>query len=210
MGATKSDTAALHASEQLVEPTCPTAADVLSGVVAGERWAHSALYDTLYPVVARTLQKVLQDTSGDYEDLVQACFERIVQTLVGAGAKRVVNLSAWGGAIAAHVALDALRSRIRERKLFERPVLGSSRIESVPAPNVERQLEARHQLLWLQDALARMNQDQANTVVLHDLLGHDLVEVASIMNVSVAAAQRRLSRGHKELLRRAKASGRCA
>jgi RNA polymerase sigma-70 factor (ECF subfamily) len=73
----------------------------------------------------------------------------------------------------------------------------------VVAPNMERQLEARRQLEWLQETLARMNDDQAQTIVLHDVLGHDLADVAAIMGASVAAAQRRLSRGHQELLRRA-------
>jgi len=204
VGAKTSDTAALHALPEPREPTSsPTQAALLAGVAAGERWAHVALYDTLYPVVARTLQKVLHDTSGDYEDLVQASFERIVRTLVGERATRVANLPAWAGSIAAHVALDALRGRIRERKLFEREDVASPRVESVLAPNMERQLEARRQLAWLQEILPKMNQEQAQTIVLHDVLEHDLSEVAAIMGVTVAAAQRRLSRGHQELLRRA-------
>ncbi len=52
-----------------------------------------------------------------------------------------------------------------------------------------------------------MNADQAQTLLLHDVLGHGLAEVASIMGVTVAAAQRRLSRGHQELLRRAAVRG---
>jgi DNA-directed RNA polymerase specialized sigma24 family protein len=52
-----------------------------------------------------------------------------------------------------------------------------------------------------------MNSDQAQTILLHDVLGHGLSEVAAIMGVTVAAAQRRLSRGHQELVRRAKARG---
>jgi DNA-directed RNA polymerase specialized sigma24 family protein len=72
---------------------------------------------------------------------------------------------------------------------------------------MERQLEARQKLEWLQHALSRMNPDQARTLLLHDVLGHGLGEVASIMGVTVAAAQRRLSRGHQELLRRAAVRG---
>ena len=82
---------------------------MLAGVVAGERWAHAALYESLYPVVARTLQKILRDSSGDYEDLVQVSFERIVRTLTGERRLQVVSLSAWAGSIAAHVALDPKR-----------------------------------------------------------------------------------------------------
>jgi RNA polymerase sigma-70 factor, ECF subfamily len=192
--------------EMAPKPTPPTPEAVLAGVVAGERWAHAALYDLLFPVVARTLQKLLRDSSGDYEDLVQVSFERIVRTLTGERRVEVVSLPAWAGSIAAHVALDALRSRSRERRLFERESPGLS-LADVPAPNLEQKLEARQKLAFLQDTLSRMNADQAQTLILHDVLGHGLGEIASIMGVTVAAAQRRLSRGHQELLRRASARG---
>jgi len=198
-----SDMVALRTRGAPAEAPPRTQAEILAGVASGERWAHSALYDMLYPVVARTLQKILHETSPDYEDLVQTSFERIVRTLTGGRATKVVSLPAWAGSIAAHVALDALRAKIRERKFFDRDDAGSPRaVEMVVAPNMERQLEARRQLEWLQETLTRMNDDQAQTIVLHDVLGHDLAEVAAIMGASVAAAQRRLSRGHQELLRR--------
>ena len=199
-----SDMVALRKSGVPVEAPPPTQAEILAGVAAGKRWAHAALYDMLYPVVARTLQKILHETSSDYEDLVQTSFERIVRTLTQERAAQVVNLPAWAGSIAAHVALDALRAKIRERRFFDRDDASLPRaVEMVVAPNMERQLEARRQLEWLQETLARMNDDQAQTIVLHDVLGHDLAEVAAMMGASVAAAQRRLSRGHHELLRRA-------
>jgi RNA polymerase sigma-70 factor (ECF subfamily) len=49
-----------------------------------------------------------------------------------------------------------------------------------------------------------MKPEHAETLVLHDALGHELSEIAVLMGVSVAAAQSRLIRGRKELLRRAK------
>jgi RNA polymerase sigma factor (sigma-70 family) len=206
-----SDMVALRAHPIAAEASPPTQAEILAGVAAGQRWAHAALYDMLYPVVARTLQKILHETSPDYEDLVQTSFERIVRTLTGGRASNVVSLPAWAGSIAAHVALDALRAKIRERKFFDRDDASSPRaVEMVVAPNMERQLEARRQLEWLQETLARMNDDQAQTIVLHDVLGHDLGEVAAMMGATVAAAQRRLSRGHQELMRRAERAGKGA
>ena len=208
MGAPRSDTAALHARPlAAAETTPPAQGAVLAGVAAGERWAHAALYDLLYPVVARTLRKILRDTSGDYEDLVQISFERIVRTLCSERGAEISNLAGWAGSIAAHVALDALRGRMRECRLFKRDGAGPPHVEGVPAPSLERQLEARKQLEWLQHTLSRMNTDQAQTILLHDVLGHALAEVATIMGVTVAAAQRRLSRGHQELMRRAKMRG---
>lgn len=207
MGAPKPDTVALLVQLEPNRPTPPSPEAVLAGVVAGERWAHAALYDQLAPVVARTLRKILRDTSGDYEDLVQSSFERIVRTLSSERASPIANLAAWAGSIAAHVALDALRGRTRDRRRFEPERPGAPRIEGVPAPNLEHQLEARQKLEWLQETLSRMNPDQAQTILLHDVLGHGLSEVAVLMGVTVAAAQRRLSRGHQELVRRAKAHG---
>jgi RNA polymerase sigma-70 factor, ECF subfamily len=200
--APKSQMAALRVEQAPSDPPPPSQQALLAGMIAGERWAHAALYDLLQPVVARTLQKILRDSSGDYEDLLQSCFERIVRTLTAHRAREVQDLSGWAGSIAAHVALDALRRRVRERRLFEREGSIRARVESVPASNFEGQLEARKQLEWLQDTLARMNPDQAWTMLLHDVQGHGLSEVAELMGVTVAAAQRRLSRGHEELLRR--------
>jgi RNA polymerase sigma-70 factor, ECF subfamily len=203
VGAPKSERMAVQPQE--TRPASLTHDAILAGVQAGERWAHAALYDQLYPVVARTLEKLLRDSSFDYEDLVQVTFERIVRTLIGERRAPVANLFAWASSIAAHVALDALRRRARERRLFERGSASFSLVGRVAAPSLERQLEARQKLDWLQHTLSRMNADQARTMVLHDVLGHGLNEIASIMGVTVAAAQRRLSRGHQELLRHAAA-----
>ena len=57
---------ALHSQESRPVPLTQEA--ILAGVVGGERWAHAALYDQLYPVVTRALEKILRDSSGDYED----------------------------------------------------------------------------------------------------------------------------------------------
>ena len=175
---------------------------MLRGAVAGEPWAHAALYDALYPIVARALQKILHQTP-DYDDLVQTSFELIVRTLQKPRARQIENLAAWASAIAARVALDALRSRIRERRIFSRDVEAAHAAKAVQGPKLERQLDVRSDLLWLQGALAAMNAEQAEAVLLHDVLGHELWEVASLTEVSPAAAQKRLSRGHLELRRRA-------
>jgi RNA polymerase sigma-70 factor (ECF subfamily) len=50
--------------------------------------------------------------------------------------------------------------------------------------------------------LVSMKEEHAQAVFLHDVLGHDLAEIALMTNVTVAAAQSRLVRGRKELYRR--------
>jgi DNA-directed RNA polymerase specialized sigma24 family protein len=49
-----------------------------------------------------------------------------------------------------------------------------------------------------------MSPKKAMVLVLHDVLGHDLTEVSVMLGVSVSAAQSRLVRGRRELLRRLK------
>lgn len=178
-----------------------TQAEVLRGAVLGEPWAHAALYEALYPIVARALQKILQQ-APDYEDLIQASFEQIVRTLKKPRAREIENLAAWASAIAARVALDSIRARVRERRLIDRAV-DSSELAVPVGSRLEQQLEARRELAWLQSTLAAMNPEQAEAVLLHDVLEHELKDIASITDVSLAAAQKRLSRGHLELKRRA-------
>src|SRR5450432_2859890 len=116
-----------------------TQAEVLKGAVAGERWAYAALYEALYPVVARALQKILHQTP-DYEDLVQTSFELIVRTLQKPRAQEIENLAAWSSAIAARVALDSLRARIRERRVFNRDADAGRVVEVAASSRVEHEL----------------------------------------------------------------------
>jgi RNA polymerase sigma-70 factor (ECF subfamily) len=49
-----------------------------------------------------------------------------------------------------------------------------------------------------------MTPERAETLLLHDMLGKELSEIAVLTGVSVAAAQSRLVRGRNELLERMK------
>jgi RNA polymerase sigma-70 factor, ECF subfamily len=205
MRAQVSEGAHMLTGEAAESPRSRSQAEILRGVVQGERWANAALYDALHPVVIRTLQKILRDPAADYDDLVQTTFERIVRTLAHDRTTPVSSLFGWAGAITAHVALDALRVKIRERRLFSGDDANRRNASgSAVGPSLERQLEARHELVWVQGALARMNPEQAQTILLHDVLGHDLAETANATGVTVAAAQKRLSRARQDLLRRAR------
>ena len=129
---------------------------------------------------------------------MQASFERIIRVLSERSLGGACDLPSWSSAVAAHVALDALRRRVRERKLFrDEPV-----VEGVRAVdnNPERAAAAGQDVARVQGVLARMKPKHAEAVLLHDVLGHDLSEIATITGASVAAAQSRLVRGRKELL----------
>lgn len=183
-------------------------ASILGGLERREAWASAALFDRLESVVERALYRVLQQRSNDFEDLIQITFERIVRTLVERRFAAECSLSTWASAIATHVAIDALRARVRERRVFApEPIDWVERNHSAQAIGIDR-LELRAETRRLQTVLTQMNPGQAEALFLHDVMGHDLSEVAVIAGVSVAAAQSRLVRGRKEFLRRIEQSKR--
>ncbi len=63
-------------------------------------------------------------------------------------------------------------------------------------------MEARADVERLRGVLARMPASRVETLILHDVLGHSLDEIAKLTQVSAAAAQSRLVRGRKDLERR--------
>lgn len=168
---------------------------------AGEPGAAAALYRCLHSVVTRTLFRILRRTSADHDDLVQVTFERLFRTLVEGKFAGACSLSTWVTSIATHAALDNLRVRVRERRLFveEEALLGWEGPSKIDA---EHSLRVRSDVRQLQEVLARMKPERAEAVVLFHGLGYSLAELAVALGVSQAAAQARLSRGRRELLKR--------
>ena len=175
--------------------------EILAGLMAGERWAAEALYDRVHVAVRGSLRRILRGQGADYDDLMQASCERILEVLARRGLESPYNLPAWAGAVSARVALDVLRRRVREQRIFE----GDGRLGSQPIEGVdpERSVSARSEVARAQRLLSMLKPAQAEALVLHDVLGHDLKAIAELTGVSVAAAQSRLSRGRRELMRRA-------
>ncbi len=68
--------------------------------------------------------------------------------------------------------------------------------------DVEGEASARAELERLRIQLSEMKSTHAEAVFLHDVLGHELAEIALMTRVSVSAAQSRLVRGRRELFRR--------
>src|SRR5262249_59603524 len=112
-------------------------------------------------------------------------------------------LAAWASAVATKVGLMALRSRCRER----RAVRGAGASDELEMPDsryqIDGQLEARDGIRRLQTALAGMNGVRAEVLLLHDVVGLELAEIAALIGASTAALQSRLVRGRRELIRRA-------
>jgi RNA polymerase sigma-70 factor (ECF subfamily) len=176
--------------------------DICQALVAGEAWAAEVIYDRVEDVVDAVLYRLLGPGDGERDDLAQQALERVISTIVSGRFSRGCSLRSWATLITQHLAIDTMRSRSRERRVFDRSV-GHQALELVAEESrtPERAAETRRRVERLLLALSSVNRARAEAVVLHDILGHDLAEIATLTGVTVAAAQSRLVRGRKEVLK---------
>lgn len=180
-----------------------TDAQLFEGIAAGDERIARELYRRLLPAVEGALYRVLGRREHDHEDLVQSSFEQIVLTLAQRRYAQACSLNTWASTIAAHIALKSLRSRYRQRSVFDARLGADDVAElAIGHEDVERTVSDRRELERLRLRLSELPAAQAEAVVLHDLMGHPLAEIASITGATVAAAQSRLVRGRKELMAR--------
>jgi RNA polymerase sigma-70 factor (ECF subfamily) len=161
------------------------------------------LYDRLIRVVEWTILRITGQRLSDHEDLVQAAFEQIVTTLHRKRYAQGCSLSTWAAALSCHIALNALRAQRRQRWF------SSVAASAEPGRGVdpESQLDARQTLERVRAELVRMNAARAEVLLLHEVNGLGLSDIARVLGISVAAAQSRLSRGRRELGERLVARG---
>jgi RNA polymerase sigma-70 factor (ECF subfamily) len=174
---------------------------------ADERVA-SEIYDRLYEVVDRTLHRVIGNRGHDHDDLVQQSFEQIILTLSRHSFAHLCSLRTWASRVATHVGLNALRSRRRERAVFDK----TQEIElDMSPPGFARDphgaLHSRLELQLVRGLLGEMNPVVVEVLLLHDVFGHDVAEIAMMMGTSMPAAQSRLFRGRRDLRKRLERAG---
>ena len=165
-------------------------AELFEGITRGNAQLATELYRRLLPAVEATLFRVLGRREPEHEDLVQASFEQIILTLSERRYAQACSLKTWASTLTAHVALKALRSRCRQRKVFNttlEPAEVTERTSGID--DVERSVALKRELEKLRGLLSELSPEQAEAVVLHDLMGHALGEIATNTGVSVAAAQ---------------------
>jgi RNA polymerase sigma-70 factor (ECF subfamily) len=175
--------------------------ELIEAVVSGDGAVAGELYDRLFHTVDQTLFRILGRRESDHEDLVQSAFEQIVKTLATRRFAGACSLKTWAASVATHVGLNGLRSRRRERGVFDRneeTALSAGAASDDP----ERDATLRRELEIVRRELAAMNPARAETLFLHQVLGYDLAEIAALTGTSIAAAQSRLVRGRHELYER--------
>lgn len=163
---------------------------------------HARATEVLAQVLATVhavVRRVLGSNDTEHEDVVQATLEQLL-TFSSQKAARDDNFARqWASVVARNVAIDALRARLRERRVVSRTD-DASATQRPSYLDPERIASARESLAQFSDALVRLRVSNAEVVYMHDVLGHSLAEIALALDISVAAAQSRLVRGRRLII----------
>lgn len=173
---------------------------LLVALADGDPRAGLVLYDRLIRIVEWTISRIIGQRAAEHEDLVQGAFEQIVITLHRQRYAHRCSLTSWASAVSCHVALNSLRSQRRQRSMRAESPEESGELRDPQC--VESQVAARQTLERVRRELGRMNAGRAEVLILHEVNGLELAEIAAVLGISAAAAQSRLSRGRRELLER--------
>lgn len=181
---------------------------LIEAIERGDPHLGGEIYERLIRVVDSTLYRIVGPGDRDHDDLVQMAFEQIITTIAKKKFARACSLTSWAAAVTCNIALNALRSRVSERKVIDAHTVLDGETDWVRGPaDLERQVEARERLEQIRRHLAGMSVDRAETLLLHDFFGKELSEIAVLTGASVAAAQSRLVRARRELFLKLEENG---
>jgi RNA polymerase sigma-70 factor, ECF subfamily len=175
---------------------------LLSAVRERQPKAGERLYDALVATVARTIVRTLGHGQAEHDDLVQATFEQLILSLADGTFRHECSLKSWAGSIASHLALNVIRSRRRERAVFDKGRSIDNERDVRGAVLTERAVDSRRTIERVRTELGAMNEERARALVLFHVQEYDLRQVATALGITVAAAQSRVARGRRELLER--------
>ncbi len=177
-------------------------AAIVAALERGDRGAARKFHERIERAIFCTVAKVLGPQDHEFEDVIQLSLERVVLSVSKQQYAGRCNLTTWASVIASRVAIDHLRRRRHERRIFWFRKDEEDSSLDVPAQESsrpDRQYEMESKLKVLRHSLGKISPDKAEAVVLFEVMGHDLPQIADLTGVSLAAAQSRLVRGRKEL-----------
>jgi len=176
-----------------------TDTELFEGIAAGDERVARVLYRRALPEVETTLLRLLSQRDAQHDELVQSSLERMIATVSERRYAEACSLNTWASAFASQAALGVLRAR--QRKSTAPIELGA--VDPLPVAGAAGAVSPRQserQTEWLRANVARLAPARAEAIVLHDLMGHPLAEIAIMMRLSLSAAQSRLVRARKELV----------
>jgi RNA polymerase sigma-70 factor, ECF subfamily len=175
--------------------------DLCAAIAAGDPGAADTLFFRLRRLVEATLARLIGMADAEKDDLAQQSHERILASLASRRFAGACSIETWARLITEHVVIDALRARARERRVFDETRADSDMAASLPVPGPlpDELLDLRRTVERVRRELSSVLPQRAEAFVLHDVLGFDLSEMATMLEISSSAAQSRLVRGRRDL-----------
>ncbi len=180
-------------SELDPEPDEPTALQA----VPDEGAEREGISEQVFALIYSQMRAIAAASHQELDDLVQIAAEQAFRALPQFEGRS--RLSTWTYRICYHVLIDHERW---SKRFFRRFAVGHQLPEQDdPAPLAEESLERRERITRLRAALSRVAPKRRAVVVLHDLEGLSIDEVAEIVGAKKNTVKSRLRDGHRQLAR---------
>lgn len=172
----------------------PVGPDLIDRCKAGDEVAWRRLVEATQRDVYALCLRILRDP----QDAAEATQDTYVKVWKGLGSFRGDALfTTWLYRVAANAAISRQRSRKRRR---EHESGGDEVLIQVPAPgSTETEVEARLDLRVVEECVGRLPDHYRSVVILRDVYGLSIEEIASQLKISETATKVRLHRARKKL-----------
>jgi len=170
---------------------------VYDAIQRGDERQASQVNKSLLPAIQETLLRVIGAPDENHRALTQRSIEHVILELSRHPGPWVCRLDVWASTAAARVALDVLAARARGRGVE----VSWGDASAAPARDTGGRSTsgtAVDRLRWL---LTELPRQQAEAVVLCDVMGLSVTDVALTLGVAVERLERLLSAGHERLAR---------
>jgi RNA polymerase sigma-70 factor (ECF subfamily) len=160
-----------------------------------DRAATDRLEERIFALVYRQMNALWGRWRSDFDDMVQVAAEQAVRSLPAF--RRESELSTWTYKICYHVALRQRRWSMRWLRRFslDAPHADATDASLDACSSLEREERVAH----MRTALDRLSQKLRAVVVMRDLEGLDIAEIAEIAGVGEATVRSRLRDGRRRL-----------
>lgn len=170
-------------------------ADLVERCKQGDERAWAELVEATHREVYTLCLRILRDP-GDAADATQDAYVKAWRGLSGFRGDSM--FSTWLYRIASNAAISKHRSRSRRRS--RETGAEDELLDQVASPGaLEDAAAARLDVAELEKALARLPEHYRAAVVLRDVYGFNIAEIASQLDISETAAKVRVHRGRKRL-----------
>lgn len=185
---------------QAVVASRPRSAEVertlMDAIRSGDERLAAQVYAGLLPSVSGTLGRVLGVPCRGREQLTQRSLELAITEICRHASPWVCKLEIWACASAARIALEVLRHRANAPGA--EVAWGDTMAQTSGDDRSASPGSAIDRLRWL---LAELPPQQAEAVVLCDVMGLVPTEVAVVLGVGLEHVRRLLAAGHERLSR---------